>query len=90
MRLLITFALSWMALHVCAATSSNEELGAAQAVIVHYKELRKVCSIARGDDRKECFRELTEATDNYQQAKIIVRDAKDKEVRELHVVTNVY
>ncbi len=89
MRFITTFAFLLLAFQSYSAAGQEEEVKAARQVIAHYKELRKVCAIARGDDRKECFRELTEATDDYQRAKVIVRSVEHNNLEDLHVVTNV-
>jgi len=91
MRFIITLATVFlMSAYVNAANVNDQDLSAAEAVVSSYKELRKYCSVARGEDRKECFRDLNEANPAYQQAKSIIDSQKVQDETSLHLVSFVY
>lgn len=91
MRFIITVVLCCIfAAPSFARRANDEELSTAQSVIASYKELRKVCSVAKGQERKDCFRDLNEANEAYQQAKSLLSGEKEKrDITNLHMVSYV-
>lgn len=90
-NILAVVSLLVVSLSAQVQAASLEEVAEAQAVVDSYKELRKYCSIARGDERKACFRELNEANDGYQEAKTLLdsKQHKERNVSQLHLVSYV-
>lgn len=90
MRMLSAIAVLFLiATHTQIASANKGELESAEAVVASYKELRKYCSITRGDERRACFRELNQANDSYQTAKSILARDSEHSATNLHLVTSI-
>lgn len=91
MRLIVAVVFSCIiAMPSFARRASENELSTAQSVITSYKELRKVCSVAQGQERKDCFSDLKEANEAYQLAKSLLLGQKEKrDITNLHTVSYV-
>ncbi|TVZ40538.1 hypothetical protein P886_4971 [Alteromonadaceae bacterium 2753L.S.0a.02] len=88
MRVLVALLLLVTA-QTYADTGSDQEISSAKSVVASYKELRKYCSVARGEERRACFRELNEANESYQAAKSLLSSQDEQDLNNLHLVTYV-
>lgn len=74
---------------VAFSSELDASTGQEDAIIGTYKELRKKCSVAQGDERVRCFSELNQLNAEYQLAKKALAGEVQSDTN-LHIVSNVY
>jgi len=88
--LIAVVAVLFASVSYAANEADRSEVRAARTVVANYKELRRVCTVARGDERRACFRQLNDSNQAYQQAKQVLRSLDTEDGSNLHVVSNAY
>ncbi len=63
-----------LSLLVCCCASitlaQDEPLAVAERQVEEYRALRKLCTVKRFEEKKQCFKELEQRTEQYQHAKL--------------------
>lgn len=59
-----------------AGAAEVDEVQVAQDQVDNYRALRHACSITQGEQRRVCFSQLNDATEDYKRAKKVLAMAK--------------
>jgi len=70
-----------------AKDAPEKALSSARQIVDQYKELRNACTAAKGDERLTCYTALNNGSEEYTQARRLVRESEQGAPNKVHFVS---